>query len=255
MESNPFAQFSATAFAGFQNSPNVFSSTQQTQALQNLMVRNPFNMQPVQASQPPQPVQTSQPIVPDEDVVEVVPETQPQTSKRNKGKQVAVDQSQPLQPKPKQWTPLEEEALAKAYIGSSTHPVKGNNQTGEGFWKAILSKFLELMKQGPYRDLDSASSKYRKMSGVVNRFSEEYNKIYTSGRRSGMSDEDVFKAALEKYKTNHKTRSHTFGLGKLCERPQSGRRFRMRLRWQNVKKPRRPVVLVPTARTQDVTLI
>ncbi|XP_021992141.1 uncharacterized protein LOC110888957 [Helianthus annuus] len=61
------------------------------------------------------------------------------------------------------------------------------------------------MEEGPYQDLDSVSSKWRKMSGVVNRFSEEYNKIYTSGRRSGMSGEFVFKAALEKYKTNHKT--------------------------------------------------
>ncbi|KAJ0443552.1 hypothetical protein HanIR_Chr16g0822061 [Helianthus annuus] len=54
------------------------------------------------------------------------------------------------------------------------------------------------MEQGPYRDLDSVSSKWRKMSGIVNQFSEEYNKIYTSRRRSWMSDEDVFKAALEK---------------------------------------------------------
>ncbi|XP_022020012.1 uncharacterized protein LOC110920084 [Helianthus annuus] len=80
----------------------------------------------------------------------------------------------------------------------------GNNQTGEGFWKSVLAKFLKLMEQGPYRDLDSVSSKWRKMNGSVNKFSEEYNKIYTSGHRSGMSDEDVFKKALENYKTNHK---------------------------------------------------
>ncbi|MFS7956795.1 hypothetical protein Hanom_Chr07g00658751 [Helianthus anomalus] len=43
------------------------------------------------------------------------------------------------------------------------------------------------------------------MSGFGNKFSEEYNKIYTSGRRSGMSNEDVFKKALNVYKTNHKT--------------------------------------------------
>ncbi|KAJ0461034.1 hypothetical protein HanHA89_Chr16g0667771 [Helianthus annuus] len=90
-------------------------------------------MQTVQPSEPSQPIRTSQPIVPDEDVIEVVPNTQPQTTKRKKGKQVTVDQSQPSKPKPKQWTQLDEEALAKAYIGSSTHPIKGNNQTGEGF--------------------------------------------------------------------------------------------------------------------------
>ncbi|XP_022021916.1 uncharacterized protein LOC110921869 [Helianthus annuus] len=201
MEPTPYGQFSATAFAAFQNSMNVFASTQQNQAIQNLMMRNPFNMQPVEPSQPSQPIRTE----PDDDVIEVIPETQPQTTKRKKGKKVAVDQSQPSKPKPKQWTQLEEEALAKAYIGSSTHPIKGNNQTGEGFWKSVLAKFLELMEQGPYRDVDSVSSKWRKMSGLVNKFSEEYNKIYTSGRRSGMSDEDVFKKALDVYKTNHKT--------------------------------------------------
>ncbi|KAJ0614253.1 putative glutathione transferase [Helianthus annuus] len=59
------------------------------------------------------------------------------------------------------------------------------------------------MDQGPYRDIDSVSLKWRKMNGFVNKFCEEYNKIYTSGRRSGMSDEDVFKQALEKYKSNN----------------------------------------------------
>ncbi|MFS8009095.1 hypothetical protein Hanom_Chr14g01280491 [Helianthus anomalus] len=120
------------------------------------MMRNPFNMQPVQASQP-QPVQTSQPLEPDENDIEVVPETQPQSSKRKNGKQVVVDQNQPWKPKPKLWTPLKEEALAKAYISTSTHPVKGNNQTSEGCWKAVLLKFLGIMEQGPYRDLDSIS--------------------------------------------------------------------------------------------------
>ncbi|MFS7913370.1 hypothetical protein Hanom_Chr02g00141041 [Helianthus anomalus] len=124
MEPNPFGQFSATAFAGSQIYLNVFSCTQQTQALQNLMMCNLFNMQPVQPSQPSQPIRTSHPIVPVEDVVEVVPETQPQTTKGKKGKQVAVNQSQPSKPKPKQRTQLEEEPLAKTYIGSSTHPLK-----------------------------------------------------------------------------------------------------------------------------------
>ncbi|KAJ0555709.1 hypothetical protein HanIR_Chr07g0305211 [Helianthus annuus] len=61
------------------------------------------------------------------------------------------------------------------------------------------------MDQGLYRDIDSVSSKWRKMSGLVNRFFEEYNKIYSSGRRSWMSDEDVFKKALDVYKSNHGT--------------------------------------------------
>ncbi|XP_022019186.1 uncharacterized protein LOC110919218 [Helianthus annuus] len=200
IEPNQFSQFSSNAFAAFQNSPNVFAHTQQSQAIQQLMMRNAFNIQPVQPKpNPTQPIRSE----PDEDVVEVVPETQPQKGKRRKGKQVAGEQSQPSKPKPKPWTQLEEEALAKAYIRTSTHPIKGNNQTGEGFWKAVLVKFLELMDQGSYRDIDSVSSKWRKMSGFVNKFSKEYNRIYSSERRSGMSDEDVFKKALDVYKSNH----------------------------------------------------
>ncbi|MFS8034473.1 hypothetical protein Hanom_Chr17g01581521 [Helianthus anomalus] len=84
------------------------------------MMRNPFNIQPVQPEpNPTQPIRTK----PDEDVVEVVPETQPQKSKRRKGKQVAGEQRQPSKPNPKPWTQLEEETLAKSYIGTSTHPI------------------------------------------------------------------------------------------------------------------------------------
>ncbi|MFS8007887.1 putative glutathione transferase [Helianthus anomalus] len=59
------------------------------------------------------------------------------------------------------------------------------------------------MDQGPYRDIDSVSSKWRKMNASVNRFCEVYIKNYTSERRSGMSDDDVFKKALDKYKANN----------------------------------------------------
>ncbi|XP_021986005.1 caldesmon-like [Helianthus annuus] len=162
-----------------------------------MMMRGAFNFPPnptpsVQPQPiPTQPVQQSEP----DDDMEVVPETQPskEKGKRKKGKQVVGEQ--PAKPKSTKWTPIEEETLAKAYIG--------NNQTGDGFWSKVLAKFLELMDQGPYRDIDSVSSKWRKMNGVVNKFCEEYNKIYTSGRRSGMSDVDVFKQALEKYKANN----------------------------------------------------
>ncbi|KAJ0779344.1 hypothetical protein HanPI659440_Chr06g0225401 [Helianthus annuus] len=83
MELNPFDQFSANAFAAFQNSPNVFASTQ-SQVIKQLMMRNPFNVQPVQPEQPSQPIRSE----PDEDV-EVVPKTQPQTNKRKKGKKTS----------------------------------------------------------------------------------------------------------------------------------------------------------------------
>ena len=80
----------------------------------------------------------------------------------------------------------------------------GNNQTGEGFWKQVLPKFLDLMGQGPYRDLDSVSSKWRKMQPKLNRFSEIHNRLSTSSRRSGMSDDDVFKAAMDKFQDAEK---------------------------------------------------
>ncbi|MFS7976914.1 hypothetical protein Hanom_Chr10g00897941 [Helianthus anomalus] len=89
-----------------------------------MMMRGAFNFPPnptppVQPQPiPTQPVQQSEP----DDDVEVVPETQPpkQKGKRKKGKQVVGDK-----PKAKPWTPIEEEALAKAYIGTSIHLTKG----------------------------------------------------------------------------------------------------------------------------------
>ncbi|MFS7993920.1 hypothetical protein Hanom_Chr12g01099871 [Helianthus anomalus] len=76
------SQFSFNAFAGFQQSPNAFSQMQQMQSLQNMMMRNSFNMQ--FQSQQPQPVESSQQPQPVEDDIEIVSETQLQSSKRKK---------------------------------------------------------------------------------------------------------------------------------------------------------------------------
>ncbi|XP_022032368.1 glutathione S-transferase T3-like [Helianthus annuus] len=170
-----------------------------------MMLRGAYNFppNPTPPVQPqPIPMQPFQQPEPDDDV-DVVPETQPAKGKgkRNKGKQVVGDQSS--KPKSTKWTSIEEEALAKAFIATSNNKTKSNNQTGDGFWSKVLAKFLELMDQGPYHDIDSVSSKWRKLNSAVNRFCEEYNKIYTSGRRSGMSDDDVFKKALDNYKSNN----------------------------------------------------
>ncbi|KAF5783447.1 hypothetical protein HanXRQr2_Chr11g0508061 [Helianthus annuus] len=35
------------------------------------------------------------------------------------------------------------------------------------------------MDQDPYRNVDSVSSKWRKMNSSINRFCEEYKKLYT----------------------------------------------------------------------------
>ncbi|MFS8019263.1 hypothetical protein Hanom_Chr15g01401741 [Helianthus anomalus] len=96
------SQFSLNAFAGFQQSPNAFSQMQQMQSLQRMMMRNPFNTQ--LQSQQPQPVESSQQPQPVKDDIESVPETQPQSSKRKKGKQAAVDKDQPSKAKAKTWT-------------------------------------------------------------------------------------------------------------------------------------------------------
>ncbi|XP_021979646.1 bcl-2-associated transcription factor 1-like [Helianthus annuus] len=207
LEPNQFSQYSSNAFASFQHSPNQFAQFSQNQALQQMMLRGAYNFppNPTPPVQPqPIPTQPFQQSEPDDDV-EVVPETQPAKGKgkRNKGKQVVGEQSS--KPKSTKWTPIEEEALAKALIATSNNKTKGNNQTGDGFWSKVLAKFLDLMDQGLYRDIDSVSSKWRKLNSAVNRFCEEYNKIYTSGRRSGMSDDDVFKQALDKYKSNNGT--------------------------------------------------
>ncbi|KAJ0557547.1 hypothetical protein HanIR_Chr07g0326381 [Helianthus annuus] len=76
----------------------------------------PVQPQPI----PTQPVQQSEP----DDDIEVVPETQPskEKGKWKKGKQVVGEQLS--KPKSTKWTPIEEEALAKAYIDTSTHPTK-----------------------------------------------------------------------------------------------------------------------------------
>ncbi|MFS7947485.1 hypothetical protein Hanom_Chr06g00548821 [Helianthus anomalus] len=67
IEPNQFSQYSSNAFAAFQHSSNVFAQPQQSQALQQLMMRCAFNLQP--EPNPTQPERSE----PDEDV-EVVPE-------------------------------------------------------------------------------------------------------------------------------------------------------------------------------------
>ncbi|XP_035845242.1 glutathione S-transferase T3-like [Helianthus annuus] len=82
-----------------------------------------------------------------------------------------------------------------AFVKSSTCPIIGNNQTGSSFWKATTERFNGLMEQGPLRDLDSVSGKWRKMSKAINTFSGCYNQIYTNPP-SGSNDEDILNLAF-----------------------------------------------------------
>ncbi|KAJ0445468.1 putative glutathione transferase [Helianthus annuus] len=59
------------------------------------------------------------------------------------------------------------------------------------------------MEQGPYCDLDSVASKWRKMHPVVNRFFGTYNNLYVN-HPSGWSNEDIFKEAMRRYEDEHR---------------------------------------------------
>ncbi|KAM0032201.1 putative glutathione transferase [Helianthus debilis subsp. tardiflorus] len=91
-----------------------------------------------------------------------------------------------------------------AWVKSSTNPIVGNNQTGVGFWKVIMEKFNVIMEQGPMRDVNSVSGKWRKMSKVINHFSGIYNHSYTNPP-SGSNEEDILNLALAKWDDKNKT--------------------------------------------------
>ncbi|XP_021975145.1 uncharacterized protein LOC110870260 [Helianthus annuus] len=90
------------------------------------------------------------------------------------------------------------------FVKSSTCPIVGNNQTGSSFWKAITERFNGIMEQGPMRELDSVSGKWRKMSKAINTFSGYYNQIYTNPP-SGSNDEDILNLALAKWDSKNST--------------------------------------------------
>ncbi|KAF5760262.1 hypothetical protein HanXRQr2_Chr16g0751381 [Helianthus annuus] len=112
-------------FSGFQQTPNAFSQmsqlqqVQQYQALQQIMQRNTFEQLQSQ-SQPPVQLE--------DDDEEVVPESPPQEltrkKKKGKGKMVEPETAQKPRAKGRQWTKVEEEALAMAYTKASNCPIE-----------------------------------------------------------------------------------------------------------------------------------
>ncbi|XP_035838041.1 uncharacterized protein LOC118485729 [Helianthus annuus] len=199
------------SFSGFQQSPNAFSQMsqlqqmQQYQALQQFMQRGSVQLDQFQ-SQPP--TSQPQPSVQLDDDDEVVPESPPKELKRKKrGRRLKPNptpqkKKNGSRAKARTWTKVEEEALAIAYVKSSNCPIVGNNQTGSSFWKACTDRFNELMGQGPTRDLDSVSGKWRKMNKCVNDFIRIYNPLYIN-RPSGSSDEDVLNLAMARWETKN----------------------------------------------------
>ncbi|XP_035843466.1 uncharacterized protein LOC118490199 [Helianthus annuus] len=128
------------------------------------------------------------------------------SAKKNTGKGKAVETAPKSgsRAKPRQWTKVEEEALAIAYVKSSTCPIVGNNQTGTNFWKATTERFNGIMDQGPMRDIDSVSNKWRKMNKTINEFCGYCNQIYTNPL-SESNDEDILNLALAKSDSKNST--------------------------------------------------
>ncbi|XP_022025006.1 uncharacterized protein LOC110925360 [Helianthus annuus] len=145
-----------------QPNPQTFNMPYQQMQMQQLM-QNPINM----SYQPPPQARPTQ-IEEEDDDVEVVPETQPQTSKRKNTKE------------------------------------KGNNQSNDGFWQEILDIFHTFMEQGEYRNIDSIGSKWRKMNTVIQRFCGFYNQTL-SNKPSGWNHENVFHEVMRLYENEHKS--------------------------------------------------
>ncbi|XP_021979944.1 glutathione S-transferase T3-like [Helianthus annuus] len=164
---------------------------QQFQALQQFMQRNSVQLDQFQ-SQPP----TSQPqpsIQLDDDDDEVVPESPPKelNRKKNRGKGKAVE--------------TQSDTAKKKAVREQRR--ERNNQTGSGFWSACTDRFNNLMGEGPYRDLESVSGKWRKMNKCVNDFIGIYNPLYIN-RPSGSSDEDVLNLTMARWETKNPSFPH-----------------------------------------------
>ncbi|KAJ0453751.1 putative glutathione transferase [Helianthus annuus] len=177
--------------------------------MQPNMSFNPYQMQqpnmsfnPYQMQQPNMPQAPQTQIEEQDDEIEVVPETQPEPSKKKNKKGKGKKEDAPGK-QMQQWTKIEEEALAKAFINSGTSPIVGNNQLSDSFWQEALDTFHGLMEQGEYRTIDSISSKWRKMNTLINRFCGFYNTT-CANKPSGWNHENVFNEAVRLYENENK---------------------------------------------------
>ncbi|KAJ0815265.1 putative glutathione transferase transcription factor MYB family [Helianthus annuus] len=124
--------------------------------------------------------------------------------KKGKGKMVEPETAQKPRAKGRQWTKVEEEALAMAFTKASNCPIVGNNQTGSSFWKKTTDRFNAIMEHGEARDVESVSGKWRKMIKVVNAFNQIYNQIYLSPP-SGSNEQDILNLAIAKWDSQNST--------------------------------------------------
>ncbi|KAJ0501784.1 putative glutathione transferase [Helianthus annuus] len=208
---NAFTQLSQTpnpnAFTQLPQTPQPTSLFQlqqiqfQQQYQQQLKTLRQSQSRPIHTKVQSQPTPDT-PSLDDLDDIAVVPETQPQSSKKTSTKKRSTrpEQENLTTGRGQTWTSIEELALARAWTNTSTCPIVGNNQKSGSFWKEVCNKFHALMQKEPYREVNSMSSKYGEMNKKISAFCGYYNNAH-SNRPSGASDETVFAIAMSKYHT------------------------------------------------------
>ncbi|KAJ0445258.1 putative glutathione transferase transcription factor MYB family [Helianthus annuus] len=146
------------------------------------------------------------PIYDDEDD-EVVPETQnlgdeDEEDEYNVDEDAGNEEDDAREKKGKtkstNWTKVEEEALAKAWVHCSTNKKKGNQQNGDSFWRKILDHFNKTVG-GSNRTVHQVRSKWNPMMTKINFFNGLYQQADRT-RGSGCKDLDVMKVALTEFK-------------------------------------------------------
>ncbi|KAM0039926.1 putative transcription factor MYB family [Helianthus debilis subsp. tardiflorus] len=97
------------------------------------------------------------------------------------------------------WTPKQEEALAKAYVHCTLNKKKRNQQKAGGFWKKTLNHFNQTVGESR-RTHHQVRSKWLAMQTKLNTF----NGLYQQADHlcpSGSNDAFVMKQALKDYKS------------------------------------------------------
>lgn len=108
--------------------------------------------------------------------------------------------------KSKIWFTEEEDLmLSRAFVGCSTNPLKGCNQTSENFWIDVKKRFDNIMatevkpKEKNERSPESCMNRFQWHTAKhVSYFNKYYNEIKCTSP-SGWTTEDFVKAAVKKY--------------------------------------------------------
>ncbi|KAJ0906781.1 putative glutathione transferase transcription factor MYB family [Helianthus annuus] len=97
------------------------------------------------------------------------------------------------------WTPKQEEALAKAYIHCTLNKKKDNQQKADGFWKQVLNHFNQTVG-GSNRTHHQVRSKWLAMQTKLSTFNGLYHQADRL-RPSGSDGAFVMNQALKDYKS------------------------------------------------------